>query len=243
MIVLVHVPDLKSYRENPTQVLDRSRPCSRCGRVLVRHGTRPRWLYTAAEQIRLLLCRLRCKPCRITVTLLPDVLLPRRRYHADLIQRGVTGYVTTPDSYRRIAVELSGITLPDDQSATDLLNSIPISPSFQRLHAWVHRVALEAAPQTSAIGNWLLRLRPDSHFFHLLASPLPTFNAKSPFEAKRRMLADAALLQTLVAGTPELLSPQHPSSWLTLLHHLLLGIKEAATRRSPPSRHGRPPDS
>lgn len=243
MIIPVHIPDLKSYRENPAQVLDRPRTCSHCGRFLVRHGTRSRWLYTVAEQIRLLLYRLRCKSCRITVTLLPDVLLPRHRYHADLIQRGVADYVTTSDSYRRIAVNLSGITLPDDQSATDLLNSIPIRPSFQRLHAWMHRIAFEAAPQTCAIGTWLLRLRPDSHFFHLLASPLPTFHAKSPFETKRRMLADAALLRILLAGTPELLSSLHPRAWLIRIHCLLLGIDQAAVRRSSPSVLGRPPGS
>lgn len=243
MIVLVHVPDLKSYRENPTQVLDRSRPCMRCGRALVRHGTRPRWLYTLADKIHLLLCRLRCKPCRLTVTLLPDVLLPRRRYHADLIQRGITRYVTTPDSYRRIAVDLSGITLPDDQSATDLLLSIPLKPSFQRLHAWVHRVALAAASQTRSIATWLIRLRPDSHLLHLLASPLPSFDAKSPYTPKRRMLADAALLRILLTSTLELLLPEPSSSWIIRLHGLLQGIEAAASRRSSPAARGRPPGS
>ena len=239
MILLVHVPDLKSYQENPKQVLDRSRPCSRCGRVLMRHGMRPRWLYTATERIHLLLCRLRCKPCRITVTLLPDILLPRRRYHADLIQQGSARYLTSPDSYRQIAVDLSGVTLPDDQSVTDLLNSIPLKPSFQRLHAWVRRVALGAAPQSRTLVPWLLRLRPDSHLLHLLASQLPSFATKSPDEKKRRMLGEAHLLRTLILDTPEI-APRHPSiAWLAQLHRLLQGIEAAV----PPLARGRPPGS
>lgn len=177
------------------------------------------------------------------MTLLPDVLLPRRRYHADLIQRGTTGYVTTPDSYRRIAVDLSGITLPDDQSATDLLLSIPLKPSFQRLHAWVHRIALEAMSQMRSIATWLLRLSPDSHLLHLLASPLHVFKAKSPDKTKQRILADAALLRTILIDTPELSSPERSSSWLTCLHGLLQGIEAAASRSSPPTARGRPPGS
>lgn len=231
MILPVHVPDLKTYRESPAKFVDRSQPCPRCGHTpLERHGARQRWIFSATERLRIPVFRLRCPGCGATVTLLPDLLLPRVRYCATLVEQAVTAYLTGPDSYRRIAVRLAGLILPDDVSATDALLTHHPRPSYQRIHTWVQHLALGAANLAQALATWLLRLRPSSLLLHLLAIPLPAFDRKAHTAPKCRQLQDAALLRTLVLETPELARPS-ASPWLVRLHrwrcHLMI-------RGSPP---------
>lgn len=237
MILPVFVPDLKSYRDSPSNFLDRSQLCPSCGASgLESHGSRLRWIFTATERLQIPVFRLRCARCGTTVTLLPDLVLPRIRYCADIVQEAVTAYLTTADSYRRIAVRLAGVALPDDQSATDALLTLHPRPSYQRIHAWIQRLAEQAARLSQDLTTWLLRLRPDSHLLHLLASQVPTFEAKGTTVGKRRQLRDAALLRILCLETPEL-APRLPSPWLGQLHRLAL------RRPGAPSPRGSPPGS
>lgn len=233
MILPVHVPDLKTYRDSPTQFIDRSQPCPRCRLApLERHGSRQRWIFTATERIRIPVFRLRCPGCGVTVTVLPDLLLPRLRYSAAIVEEAITAFLTRSDSYRQIAVRLSGLSLPEDVSATDALLTCPTKPSYQRIHAWVQHLAARAGRLTQGLVSWLLRLRPGSLLTHLLASPVPPFTAKACSGAKRQQLRDAALLRTLVLETPEL-AHGSTSSWLLLLHRW--GCR--------PMIRGSPPDS
>lgn len=81
MILPVPTESFNSYRDNPCQVLQVERRCPECKtRSLSRHGSYARWVYFLQERQQIQVFRLRCRPCRLTVSLLPEFLLPNVRY-------------------------------------------------------------------------------------------------------------------------------------------------------------------
>lgn len=242
MILHIQVPDLKTYRDNPEQILKRPHACPACGhRPLARHDTRLRWIYTAAEHVRTRIFRMHCSACGIVVTLLPDFVVPHFRYMAHVIQDAVTAYLTTSDSYRDLAVRIAGGVNTGMDSITDALLTIRLRPSYQRIHAWVSQFAEFAASLTQSLATWLLRLRPDSHLLHLLATQVPTFDTKATCETKRLKLRAAALLLAILHRSPELAGPRQ-GAWLAHLGTLYRRVRDeigsarpARARADPPS--------
>lgn len=238
MILSVPVPDLKTYRDDPQHVLNHPYACPGCGhRPLARHDTRQRWFYSATERFRSPVFRMLCAACGITVTLLPDVLVPRFRYVAELIQQAVTGYLTTTDSYRALAIQINGGVRQGMDSITDALLTERMSPSYQRIHAWVRHVSDQAAAIAQDLATWILRLRPDSDLLHLLATPTHAIAAKARGEPRRLALRAAALLHTLLTQAPEL---SHSGPWLARLSTLVPRLRG---HRKPPRARGDPPST
>lgn len=176
---------------------------------------------------------MQCAACGATVTLLPDGLVPRFRYVAEVIQQALASYLTAKISYRDLSVQLSGAALPDDVSVTDALLSVQLVPSYQRIHAWVKHLAMLAVASAQTLTTWILRLRPDSHLFHLFATPIPTFTVRSRSEAKRRELRAAALLLAFVHGTAEL-SGAMRSAWLSGLSTMTRRLQGWPSLPDPP---------
>lgn len=172
MILLVSIPSIKSHREDPRRILAVDRFCSECHRLLTKHDSRLRWVYELVERFQIVIFRLRCRACSVTVTLLPDQLVPYFRYLSAIIEKTVGDYVTTAQSVRIVAVELSQPILPPDQSLTDALLSISLKPSYQRIFAWAERMGSTSKQTFMALGAWLTRLRPESLFVPLLSTPV-----------------------------------------------------------------------
>jgi hypothetical protein len=113
LILLVSIPCFNSYRENPSQILLEERVCPVCTiRRLARHSAYLRWVFELTECWQIQLFRLRCRPCHVTFTLLPDLLIPYRRYLAPIVEKAVGDYVSTGASCRGLAVALSGTVVP-----------------------------------------------------------------------------------------------------------------------------------
>lgn len=243
MILHVQVPDLKTYRDNPEQILRRSHACPACGhQPLGRHDTRWRWIYTATEHVRLRIFRLHCSACGIVVTLLPDFLVPHFRYVAHVIQDAITAYLSTTASYRGLAIQIAGGVTAGMGSITDALLTIRLRPSYQRIHAWVNHLAELATSFTQSLTTWLLRLRPNSHLLHLLATPILAFDTKSASEEKRLKLRAAALLHAIVHQTPELAGPRR-GAWLARLSTLYRHIREGLDPTWQPRARADPPST
>lgn len=218
-ILLVPTPSLNSYRANPYQALVSDHSCPRCRRRLSRHGSACRWVYQPDGRFQIIVFRLRCRPCRLTATLLPEGLIPYHRYAADVVGAAVTRSLSPGGSCRRVAVSLSAPLLPADQSITDALLSVSLKPSYQRIHAWVTRIKALAPTYTIALSAWVLRLKPESDLLPHLAVPLETMLPS---------LRPVALLVHLLAviGTP--------GDWLPILNRFVLSILGQIPWRPPP---------
>lgn len=185
---------------------------------------------------------MQCSACSVTITLLPDFLVPGFRYVAEVIQQALTGYLTTDASCRDLAIKIAGGVLQDMDSVTDALLFVQLKPSYQRIHAWVKHFAERAASLAQDLTTWLLRLRPDSHLMHLLATPLPTFDTKSGNEVKRRELQTAALLHAMLHRTPELVESRK-SPWLAHLGSMAPGFLHRTSALRPPRSRADPPST
>jgi hypothetical protein len=201
-------------------VLASERHCPRCQtRRLTCHGSSLRWVYTVAERFQIIVFRLRCRPCRLTATLLPETLIPYHRYAADVVEIAVTRSLAPDGSCRQVAVSLSAPDLPADQSVTDALLSVSLRPSYQRIHAWTRRITALAQSYTTALAAWVLRLRPESDLLPNLAVPL---HAVPP--ARK---AVALLVHLLAVIAPH-------AAWVPTLNRFVLHITGQIPWRAPP---------
>lgn len=220
-ILLVPAPCLNAYRANPHQALETDHRCPHCRRRLTRHDSAFRWVYTVAERFQIIVFRLRCRPCRLTATLLPDSLIPYHRYAAGVVEAAVTCSLTVDGSCRQVAITISAPSLPVDQSVTDALLSVPLKPSYQRIHAWTTRITDLAPTYTIALSAWVIRLRPDSDLLPQLAVSL---------DAVPLARRSVALLVHLLA----VIAPK--AAWLPTLNRFVLRIAGRIPWRRPPPR-------
>jgi hypothetical protein len=200
-------------------VLDSERRCPHCQRRLTQHDSAFRWVYTPAERFQIVVFRLRCRPCRLTATLLPETLIPYHRYAADVVETAVTHSLAADGSCRRVAITLSAPALPVDQSITDALLSVSLKPSYQRIHAWIRRITDLAPPYTIALSAWALRLQP--------ASDLPAQLSVSLDALPPKRKSVALLVHLLAVIAPK-------SAWLPTLNRFVLRITGRIPWRAPP---------
>lgn len=199
-------------------------PCPACpDRRLTRHSSALRWVYTITERFQIVVFRLRCRPCRLTGTLLPEGLIPYHRYAADIVEATTTAVVTTPSSCRSVAVAVAGITLPDDQSPTDALLSVSLTPSYQRVHAWTRRLNDLAPGYAKGLLAWTMRLAPDANMMHHLGVP----QSQIPKPALRAAFLLIQLTFTLTKA----------NQWIPTLNRFVLRVVHAIPWRAPPSPH------
>lgn len=191
-----------------------------------------RWIYFLGEREQIPLFRLRCRPCRLTVTLLPDSLIPYGRHALEIVEAAIGAYVETPQSYRAVAVAIGAVEIAEGSSLTDTLLWLNLAPSYQRLHAWVASVAATAEGDVQAISAWLLGLNPASIVADVLAVPLRPLPLKSRLLVKQRGLAAARLLMRLFQLVPEL-NP-HQRSWLVAWGRFAATILPRLLQRGPP---------
>jgi hypothetical protein len=147
MILSFTVHSLQSYIENPSVVLDTLRQCPSCKiRSLSRHGAYSRRVYTSEKPERITIYRLRCRPCGLTVSLLPDVLRPYGRYALELIESALDAVLEGASCRAAaVAVAISNAQLLPDASVTDALIWLRTKPNYQRIHAWLGRLTRTAA--------------------------------------------------------------------------------------------------
>ena len=219
MILTTQTISLKSYIENPYPVLEIERTCPVCmTRFLSQHGRGWRWAYETGDrrhQVRIF--RLRCRPCGLTVTLLPDFLLPFTRYVASVVMAAVGGYVEGEGSCRGVAVAITGTVVPAHLAActslTDALEVLHLKPGYQRVHAWVARLAASAVADVQVAAAWVTTRVPTSIVVDHQTVPMaPPAAGRTPDPAKRAGLDAARMLVRIFTAVPEL-NPAR-TSWL-----------------------------
>ena len=234
MILFVSGPTFKAYCENPSVVLDVDRKCPQCGiRLFTRHDTYMRWVYFpsgSGTQIRIF--RLRCRPCHIVASLLPDFLIPYRRYLGDTVAEAVEMYASTKASYRGLAIERSGAVLPEDTSTTDALLSLEIFPSYQSIFGWMKRIGDLAEAYSSGFLAWSVRLKPDQEAFHELATDTELARSKGRSDVKRGQLANAAILVGVLRHFAA--EQRTRRSWWQILGSFVAEIMGQVPWRGPP---------
>lgn len=232
MILPVSVESLQSYTKDPGAVVQGERRCPSCEtRILSRHGTYRRWIYLADRCEKIIIHRLRCRPCRLTVTLLPDVLIPYVRYALEIVEAAV-GTVLEGASCRASAVEVSGAELPTGVSLTDTLTWTPTTPSYQRVHGWLAQIVANAAADVQAAAEWLVRRVPGGLGAHLVTTPLEPVPLRSLQAEKREGLTAARLLMRLFTLDPGLNPRSH--GWMRAWKRFELLVLKRASPRSPP---------
>lgn len=226
MILLVPTDSFNSYRDNPRQVLQIERTCPGCKiRSLSRHGSYSRWVYFLQEREQVPVFRLRCRPCRLTVTLLPEFLLPHTRYALGIVEAAIDAYLGGT-SCRDAAVVLSGVDLPSGPSVTDALTWLKVKPSYQRVHAWIAAVTTTSATGVQAAAAWLVRHKPDALSVDVLTTP----GELGPSHDKR--ITGLRLLVRLFSTDMDL-NPRRVG-WFTAWHRFATLILPRLSNRPPP---------
>jgi len=185
------------------------------------------------------LYRLRCRPCEQTFTLLPALLGPRRRYPVEVVGIALDHALDSDASVRRIAVEMSGLTVPpgQDVSITDALQwPLRPRPSYQRIFVWLQELCTVAKGISQAVLAWSLRLQPDQGVIHDLATDTDWIRAKGRSDEKRDQLQASALLRKLVLGIPVLEAAR--LGWPEALNRFIERILGGFPSRGPPATHG-----
>ena len=192
MILTLPTVSLKSYIENPYPVLEIVRLCPLCEtRVLSRHGEVERWVYQVARNQKITIFRLRCRPCGVTVTLLPDFLLPFGRYATAVVEAAVELYLAGTGSYRKVALTLAHAVVPEEvlqfSTPTEAIDDLCLEPGYQLIHAW----ATTRVPTSTVVDHQTTPL-----------TPTQTGRTQSP--AKRAGLDAARMLVRIFASVREL---------------------------------------
>lgn len=230
MILAAHVDSFKSYLNNPAVLLEIAWPCPVCQtRSLSRHGVVRRWVFFAGgARERITIFRLRCRPCGITVTLLPDFLLPYLRYAAEVVEAAVDNYLAGAGSYRAVAVAVVGATVPPElgpTALTDAIEVLDLRPGYQRVSAWVARIARHAAKDVAEAAAWLTARVPTSTVVDHLTVPLPG-------QARQIGLDGARMLVRIFTDVPELNPAQ--ASWLAAWLRFVALVARRPPWRGPP---------
>lgn len=233
MIILVSISSIKAYRENPRQVLSEVRTCPHCLTCrLTRHSKYLRWVIAGHDKFQITLFRLRCRPCNLTFTLLPDFLIPYFRYLGEIIAETTGTYLSEKRSYRGIAADKAGLCPLPGTSITDELVSTPTFPSYQRIFAWVKRLGQLGESYGSSLLSWLLRNQANHEVFHDLAADTRVAESKGLSPEKRQQLRNAALTRLLACRVALDSTPR--SSWIVVLARFVSRILGRIPWRAPP---------
>ena len=195
--------------------------CPGCGRCLSRHGVYWRLVYLPGnEHFRILIYRFRCRPCRLTVSLLPDFLVPYYRYAAAVIGAVLSAFAISTLSRHRIATALQAATA---ETAGMLL--VPRLPSLSTVRAWIRRFSVYLQAYLDELARWSLRLEASSPALHLLADRP---GEGPPADPARH--AGGKLIR--IAGW----FAKAPDGWLPWLNRFVLGtLAQIPWRRPPPA--------
>lgn len=236
MIVFVSGLTFKGYVENPEPIRQEDRACPHCGQRLSRHGFYRRRVRHAGGEDRVPIFRLRCRPCKLTVTLLPDFLRPHQLYLVEVQEEATGAYLTKPASFRKTAVQVSGATVPTGVSVTDaLLHQVRTMPSFQQIFGWVQQFAARASRLCTELLAWSLRLQPDHDVLHQVATDTDAIGAKGKSEEKRSQLRAGVLLIALVQAIPALDAAHQ--GWLRALGAFVRQVLGRIPGPGPPLPH------
>lgn len=233
MILAVRVDSFKSYLDNPATVLRNAWTCPLCQtRSLSRHAAVQRWvIFAGGVRERITIFRLRCRPCRITATLLPDFLMPFLRYAAGVVEAAVNQVFAGGASYRAVAMAVAGAVVPPElapSALTDAIEAVKPKPGYQRVSAWVARIAQQAARDVAEAAAWLTTRAPTSTLVDHLTVPLPG-------RARPGGLDDARMLARIFTAVPEL-NPGS-TSWIAAWLRFVALVARRQPWRGPP----RPP--
>ena len=242
MILTAQTNSFKSYIENPSLVLEIERLCPVCMmRALSQHGSVSRWVYFVNGSLLTKVFRLRCRPCGLTVTLLPDFLLPFGRYALVVVETVVGMYLAGVGSYREVALAITGAVVPEEvlrlSSRTDAVEDLSLEPGFQRIHAWVARVAERAVPDVQVAAAWVTTRVPASTVVDHQTVPLtPPVGGRTRDATKHGGLDAARMLVRIFTAVPEL-NPAG-TGWLLAWQRFVVAIVKRArwlgSPRSPP---------
>lgn len=238
MILTLQVLSFKFYVENPYLVLEIERPCPLCTtRSLSRHGLVWRWVYNIGKNQQIAIFRLRCRPCGLTVTLLPDFLLPFGRYAAAVVETAVSLYLAGAGSYRTVALALTGAVISEEvlrlSSPTDAIDDLCLEPGYQRIHAWVARVTEPAVADVQVAAAWVTTRVPTSSVVDHQTVPLtPPQTGRTRDATKRAGLDSARMLVRIFTAVIEL-NPAR-TGWLTAWQRFVVVIIRRTPWHGPP---------
>lgn len=234
MILTAHVDSFKSYLDNPALVLEIAWPCPACQmRSLSRHAVVLRWIYFADVRRRITVYRLRCRPCRVTATLLPDFLVPYTRYATEVVEAAAGKYLGEAGGLRAVAMAISGTVVPPElalSNPTDAIEMLKLKPGYQRIGAWIARIVERAAADVAAAAAWVTARVPTSIVVDQLTTPLP------PSMRRRDDLDAGRMLVRLFTAVPEL-NPGRTgwlAAWLRFVAIVLGRTPWRGPPRSPP---------
>jgi hypothetical protein len=240
VILPVVVESFQSYRARPDQVLQRSYPCPACKtRTASRHGVVLRWVYFLDRREQIPLYRLRCRPCRVTSTLLPDFLRPHVRYALEIVEAAVDACLDGA-SCRTTALVLSGVTLPKGPNITDALSWTRLVPGYQRVHAWLAHVAAAATADVREAAAWIVRRKPDALAVDHLTAPARVPGPGNHLPSKQLALAAAGALARLFCDP--FLDPAK-RGWMRAWQHFAAWVLGRPPWRCPPRASPEPPTS
>lgn len=150
-----------------------------------------------------------------------------------MVEAAVGAYLAGAGSYRAVAVELTGAVPPTGTSITDALMWTTLTPGFQRVHAWVARVAATATADAQRAAAWVTARVPTSTVVDHQSVPLSALIAKRTRDAtKRGDLASARLLARIFTDVTEL-NPAR-TGWLSAWLRFVALILRRSPWRSPP---------
>lgn len=130
--------------------------CQDCGRTLHKHGSYLRWVTGKRERIQLPIYRWLCPHCGVTVSLLPDFLVPWARF-TTWVREAAIVRKRQGRSFRRIA---ETITTP------------VIGLSRNTVKRWWKRYLIQAATTSLWIASQLTAAGDEADLLHLHPKPV-----------------------------------------------------------------------
>lgn len=187
-----------------------AKQCPKCaGRCFHRHQKRPRWFLPVVERIvrpiRCWLYRWRCATCGTTLTHLPTLCVPFKRYLRHEIETRAQAYVETDSiSYRQVVKDEVAAVVYDDPIADDVSTEAEkeseavraLAPST--VHRWIGAIGARRERWQPAL-RLARQLHSGARLSAVLISP-----AKYRSQARKRVLEACGLLLralSLVADT------------------------------------------
>lgn len=185
---------------------------------------------------RIRIFRLRCRSCSLTVTLLPDFLLPFTRYVVAVVMESVGAYVDGAGSYRAVAVAITGIVLPADLAVSNLTDALEVlrpKPGYQRIYSWVTQVAATATADVQLAAAWATTRVPTSTVVDYQTVPFTPPQAGRTQDAVKRTGLDSARMLVRIFTAVRELNPTG-TGWLVAWQRFVVVIIRRTPWRGPP---------
>lgn len=210
---------LKAYLDDPREIL-RWRPssCGSCGRhgILHLHRWRSRFTSVDGSSIKTEVALVRCRWCWVTTTMLPDGILPKMQYSLDTIGAAIEAYQVPEASYRSVALDISGCTLPSELTLSGFFGGVeapPLGPGH--VFRWMARFSAGAADWWAPIAA-----QTQDRLTHALSPPAApkSIAAKGRSPAKREDITNAWMLLWVLRFLLDLLGRRTVQWPYALLH-------------------------